>query len=82
MSEMVERVARALHEAHKPWCDYTYDFEHPMASREVYEALARAAIAAMREPTEGMIEARSVPGVLERSDIRLVWMAMVDAALK
>lgn len=51
---MIDRVARALHEAHKPWCDYTHPFEDPRSGREVYEALARAAIAALREPTEGM----------------------------
>jgi len=37
-----DAIARVLHEAHKPWCDYTYPFEHPMSSREVYEALADA----------------------------------------
>jgi hypothetical protein len=41
-----DTIARVLHEAHKPWCDYTYSFEHPMSSREVYEALADAVIAA------------------------------------
>ena len=45
--DRIEVVARALHEAHKPWCDYTYPFEHPMSSREVYETLARAAIKAI-----------------------------------
>lgn len=42
---------------------------------------AHAAIEAMREPTKEMIGAREVPGVLEGSDTRLVWMAMIDAAL-
>lgn len=45
--DRIEVVARALHEAHKPWCDYTYPFEHPMASRDVYETLAKAAIEAI-----------------------------------
>lgn len=53
---MIDRVARALHEAHKPWCDYTHPFEDPRSGREVYEALARAAIAALREPTEVMMD--------------------------
>ena len=45
----IEVVARALHEAHKPWCDYTYPFDHPMSGREVYETLAKAAIQAIAE---------------------------------
>jgi hypothetical protein len=45
----IELVARALHEAHKPWAYYTYPFEHPMAGREVYETLAKAAIKAIAE---------------------------------
>jgi hypothetical protein len=40
----LETVARALHEAHKPFCDYTYPFDHPMASAEVYFTLAAKAI--------------------------------------
>jgi hypothetical protein len=42
LSDYEERIARALHEAHKPYCDYTYPFEHPMSSAHVYRALARA----------------------------------------
>lgn len=38
----VESVARALHEAHMPYCDYTYPFDHPMSSSDMYRALARA----------------------------------------
>lgn len=41
----VERIARVLHEAHMPWCDYTYPFEDPMSGRKVYETLARAVLA-------------------------------------
>ena len=39
-----ERYARVLHRAHQPWCDCHYPFEHPMSSREVYEALADAVL--------------------------------------
>lgn len=42
-----DMIARALHEAHKPYCDYTYAFEHPMSSREVYEALSAAVLDAI-----------------------------------
>lgn len=44
-----EEIARALHEAHKPWCDYTYPFEHPMSGRKVYETLARAVLVLLSE---------------------------------
>ena len=47
--DRIEVVARALHEAHKPWCDYTYEFDHPMAGREIYITLAKAAIKAIAE---------------------------------
>lgn len=48
-----EDVARALHEAHKPFCDYTYDFEDPQSSRHVYETLADAVLALLAEPSRG-----------------------------
>lgn len=38
----VESVARALHEAHMPYCDYTYPFDDPMSSADMYRALACA----------------------------------------
>lgn len=38
----VENVARALHEAHMPYCDYTYPFDDPMSSSKMYRDLARA----------------------------------------
>ena len=51
---MIERVARAINEtANKQFNAYVVD-------KEVSFALARAAIAAMREPTEAMIEAGKV----------------------
>jgi hypothetical protein len=48
-----EEIARALHEAHKPFCDHTYPFEHPMASRHVYETLADAILALAAPDTKG-----------------------------
>jgi hypothetical protein len=72
MSEMVERVARALAEQE----GYTYD---PLP----YDRRACAAIGAMREPTEEMRrafylldEAGSPTSCVEG------WQAMIDAALK
>lgn len=86
MSEMVERVAKAMEEAGKTW----------LASRPVYEGwadvpdevLARAAIEAMHEATDAMIMA----GISERHDQPVpeawklatvnVYRAMIDAALQ
>lgn len=49
MSEMIERVARALHEK---MCEQ--DVNGYLAAQLDAEGLARAAIEAMREPTEAM----------------------------
>lgn len=61
MSEMVGRVARVLQER--------------LGGSGDYEGTARAAIAAMREPTEAMLDA---DGGVDAIDC---WHAMVDAAL-
>ena len=71
-SPLVERVARALCE------DCGLDWE--TATQEGWERQARAAIAAMREPTEAMLEAgRSTP---PRTRCLEVYRAMIDEALK
>lgn len=67
MSEMVERVARAIYAREKlrsesmerianqgsegPWVSLLLPYE---SQNEIYRDLARGAIAAMREPTEAM----------------------------
>jgi len=69
MSTMVERVARALQQEMG-----TAPADEPPSSF----ALARAAIAAMREPTEEMIDAWiTAPGAIKGG-----WQAMIDAALE
>lgn len=68
MSEMVERVARVLSERHS--------VDLAMGAI-VWEDMARAAIEAMREPTEAM-ERKG-----DESDLSIfVWQAMIDEALK
>ena len=68
MSTMVERVAQALQQEMG-----TAQFEPPSSF-----ALARAAIAAMREPTEEMIVAWiKAPGAITGG-----WQGMIDAALE
>jgi hypothetical protein len=67
MSTMVKRVAQALQQERTAPFDETAAF-----------ALARAAIAAMREPTEEMIDAWiSAPGAIKGG-----WQAMIDCALR
>ena len=74
---MVERVGRAIAEANG------HDYElYPKLS----EALARAALRALREPTEAMVRANGTSQFEEGrrwldEDARITWQAMVDAAL-
>lgn len=80
MSEMVERVARTLRQRLPGDVFLTEDN---------LENMARAAIAAMREPTEHMIEigldeadACTDGGTVKASCIpEHLWPAMIDAAL-
>ena len=84
---MVERVARALFEkqqphhagAHVQWNNENEDWCEE--DRDGFRDLARAAIAAMREPTEGMLAA-GLAELLGYGEARDVWPAMIDAALK
>jgi hypothetical protein len=87
MSEMVERVAKAVAESihpgsNWPWSDY---FSDTRLTAEDLRDIASAAIAAMREPTDEMCLAVTEavcaqPGKLFRS--KDVWQAMIDEALK
>jgi hypothetical protein len=84
MTEMVERVARAiLKEAamlNSPEIqdDLTDGFRLNV-SRVWAKRYARAAIEAMREPTEAMLVEVAEPGDMLRT--ASVWQAMIDAAL-
>jgi hypothetical protein len=83
MSEMRERVARAIHQERYggqiPWGRF------PDAEEECRQE-ARAAIEAMREPTEAMMAAVDCGG--EKADWlagkawKAGWQAMLDEALK
>ncbi|MEJ1176084.1 hypothetical protein WA845_17685 [Agrobacterium sp. CMT1] len=97
MSEMIERVARAI--ASTPPNERTeYRDSGPVIVRD-FERTARAAIEAMREPTEAQLEAAEeiVVGFDDFAcgdgniylgipgypqKARDVWAALVDAALK
>jgi uncharacterized protein (DUF2141 family) len=75
MNKMIERVAREI-------CLALYDKETTFPIEAARRA-AKAAIAAMREPTADMIEA--IPaGAHSRmhETVRENWRAMIDAALE
>ncbi len=85
MREMVERVAKAMAESGR-----IDDGERASETTDDgWERLARAAIAAMREPTPAMIEAAiktwdqyAAGHRLLGSDVEDIWQAMIDKALE
>jgi hypothetical protein len=86
--DLVEKIAMALRADRYPDDPWETAGER---DREDYRGHARAVLSCIeeegmvvvpREPTPAMIDAREVPGVLEGSDIRLVWLAMLAAAPK
>lgn len=81
MNEMVERIARAImladgHNNPENPPRFPTDFSAKEASE--YRSAARAAIAAMREPTEAMLAAS---GRLNHPRDAEIWRAMIDAVL-
>ena len=78
MSEMIERVAKAM------WEDppaFTLWERVSCEQQDEYRRMARAAISAMREPTGAMcLAANPFLGDWGQSD--WAWEAMIDAALK
>jgi len=77
---MVERVAKAAHD--KLFTDCINRSDWPTTNCSInangFRDAARAAIAAMREPTEEMARC----GGIGREDAQGVWRRMIDAALK
>jgi len=79
-NEVVERVARAILKAEVPDADFDYCksvIDHPLYEKAM--GSARAAIGAMREPTEAMMIAA---GANSFQQARAVWIRMLDEALK
>jgi hypothetical protein len=79
MTEMIERVARAIYEADPSYIQQSGWDDVPEARRAQYRRQARAAIGAMREPTEEMRDVLSVS--FEVDDVA-TYRAMISAALK
>lgn len=89
MSEMVERVARALHRAHYERGRKLYpegSFEAlDRFEREMWIFSARAAIAEMRDPTVEMVRGATIDPLgkyVTPNHAALVWQLMIDEALK
>lgn len=79
MNEMVERVARAIAGADRN------QWDHMFAPRKaMFVCFARAAMAAMREPTEAMIDSGMNTGYAPACDLEVDahWRAMIDEALR
>ena len=72
MSEMVERVAKAITESALE--------EFVVILPDQAERFARAAVSAMRVPTETMVESAWADALAE--DAKSVWADMIDEALK
>lgn len=79
MSEMIERVARAIFNVN--FSHYPPDLRERCwpAGRSISIEIAREAIKAMREPTEAMMIAACHAG---NADMEASWRAAVDEALK
>lgn len=88
MSEMVERVARTLCEKDirkKQWNDPVGKLDAMLAGAVDYcwadhVEDARAVLAAMREPTDGQLQA-AFNELVPAFDAIVCWRAMIDAAL-
>ena len=74
--DMIERVARALADAERD--------RRPSMAEPFAETLARAALAAMREPTDAMVDAAWTSWEDREGSKGFVgvWQAMIDEALK
>jgi len=77
MSEMRERVARALAQT-----NHARDWDHMTeAGKSWWRTEAAAAIVAMREPTQAMADAGAIETSSEEDAIEC-WIAMINEALK
>lgn len=82
MSEMIERVARKMAGQYMIDDGFGEDSRRGAEQGEMWKnfrASARAAIEAMREPTEAMIDAAYEHALDENA--KGVWQDMIDAAL-
>ena len=92
MSEMIERVAKAIYEEDDPWHKAWPwpNLNESQGSPEPYRRIAAAAIRAMRDPSDAILDVMHdriqilVDPAKRTADIqnnRDLWQAMIDAAL-
>lgn len=84
MTTMIEQVARALCEAGYDIDPFMFHYQYE-TRRASYDALARAAIEAMREPTDAMVSAmiwQVNDWQNEKGTDQDVWYAPITAALE
>ena len=81
MTDMIERVAKAMAENDSGPMDSALFAIHWREFGEGYIDSARVAIAAMREPTTKMVDQCMDTGHM-RGDAEAVWEKMTDAALE
>ncbi len=83
MSEMIERIAKAMYEAERG--ERVVPFEGALA-QGVWIRRARAALTALEEPTEAMVEAAAnLPGAFQGTSaryarVRETFHAMIQSA--
>lgn len=87
MSEIIERVARAIYKADAPRWPNQEPFSTLCATvKERFRAQARAAIESMREPTEEMevfaAETRACQALGADEVPKIIWQAMIDWILE
>lgn len=83
----IEGVAKAIFEhAYSVFEQPPQWADEPIRTHEIYKNRARAAIEAMREPTEAMCNAycrlESEEGVMDGLISKDAWQAMIDEVLK
>lgn len=85
---MIEKIAKALvvqqygERVLEFWPDrLSFTVSGPPFHADEYRDMARAAIEAMREPTEAMVASASDNLDDEEHAIRCAWQAMIDATL-
>ena len=83
MDEMIERVARAMFAAQWDAQDRPEEFDlNSEGFKAIYWAAARAAVAAMREPTDDMVRAAHLKAEgMTSAGFADVWRAMIDVVL-
>lgn len=83
MSELIERVARSLYETETGRSDWGEETEWMDGRQRTYWCdMARAAILAMKPPTEAMVErAQNHLSGHSHGTISYVYTAMIDVAL-